>query len=805
MSRILIVDDDPKSLYMLESLLKGHEYKVMTAVNGKEAIKKARRSKPDLIISDFFMPTMDGFALCRECKTDDRLKDVPFIAYTATYTDPKDEELALGLGAARFLIKPVEPEVLLREVEQILAHSKAGRLPPPPEPAREEQYLREYNEALIRKMEKKVAQFQEANRALQESEAQFRAMFELASIGMAQADPQTGQWLRVNKKMCDITGYSAEEMLTMRVSEITYPEDRAADWAAFQRVVRGETADYRMEKRYIRKDGTRAWVNVNMTILRDADGQPFRTMATIEDITERKQAEEAIARSEERYRTLIESSTDYIYTVTVANGQVGQTVHGPGCLGVTGYTPEEYRADGQLWLRMVPDEDRPAVLQQAQSLTRGQKVGPLEHRLVHKDGSLRWVRNTPVLHFDTQGRLTGYEGLVQDITEHRKLLEQLLQSQKMEAIGMLAGGIAHDFRNQLTVIIGYGEMLTRRGLVKDKALECVQQILKAAERSAELSSQLLAFSRQQELRPEVVNVDNVIAGLSKSLVRMVGEDVRLSITPSVDVGNVRIDPGQFQQALVNLVVNARDAMPQGGQVAIETFSALLDEDFVRHNVGASTGPHVVVSVTDTGIGMDKDTLKKCFEPFFTTKPVGQGTGLGLSMVYGFVKQSNGYVSVQSEPGHGSTFQLYLPEVLDEAKRATAENAVADRLPDGSGTILLVEDEADVRHLVSQTLRECGYTVLEAASAEDTMPLIDRYEGPIDILVSDVVMPGMNGPELAARFLSKRPGTPVLYLSGYTGKALAIRGVLPAEVNLLRKPVRASDLARTVRKLLHDKR
>jgi CheY-like chemotaxis protein len=303
----------------------------------------------------------------------------------------------------------------------------------------------------------------------------------------------------------------------------------------------------------------------------------------------------------------------------------------------------------------------------------------------------------------------------------------------------------------------------------------------------------------------VVSLDNVIGGLAKSLSRMVGEDVRLSIVPCGSLGNVKVDPGQFQQALVNLVVNARDAMPMGGQLTIETSNVDVDRSLADQYLSILPGPYVMTAVSDSGIGMDKATLQRVFEPFFTTKPVGQGTGLGLSMVYGFVRQSGGHGSAYSEPGQGTTFKIYLPRVHEEltvGAEAKEESAV---LPTGTGTILVIEDDEAIREIVAQTLRECGYTVLKASGAKDGLPLGEHYDGRIDLLMCDVVMPGMSGPEIASKVLAARPGLPVLYISGYTGKALANRGVLPSDVNLLIKPFSSHALVAAVRRLLGEKK
>jgi PAS domain S-box-containing protein len=514
------------------------------------------------------------------------------------------------------------------------------------------------------------------------------------------------------------------------------------------------------------------------------------------------------------FRTLVESVTDYTYGVTVQDGRVVETTHGPGCLPVTGYSPEEVGADPELWFRMVHPRDQPAVFDQAAKLSSGQKTPPMEHRIIHRNGEIRWVRNTTVPRYDDRGQYTGYEGLIQDITEHSKLQEQFAKAQKMEAIGLQAGGVAHDFRNQLTVIKGYGEMLLRRSLVKDGGREPLEQILKAADRSATVAGQLLAFSRQQTLRPEVVSVNSLTGDMMKSLAHTLGEDIRLSVIPCGDLWDIREDSGQFQQALVNLVLNARDAMPRGGELTIETANIVLDEDFVRRRGGASAGRYVVLTVRDTGVGMDPETLSRVFEPFFTTKPVGEGTGLGLPMVHGFVAQSGGFIEVESRPtrpaGHpgapgravpgGTTFRLYFPAVEDVAESAQRPSQATD-LPRGSGTVLVVEDEDAIRRILLETLGECGYTVLTAGGAQEAMALVESAKVKIDLLITDVVMPGWSGAELANRFQAARPGAAVLMISGHTGKMLTGHGVTPPDVNLLIKPFSSQTLAQTVRKVL----
>jgi PAS domain S-box-containing protein len=421
-----------------------------------------------------------------------------------------------------------------------------------------------------------------------------------------------------------------------------------------------------------------------------------------------------------------------------------------------------------------------------------------------KDGEKRllawWCR---VLK-DAHGHVTGALSTAHDITERKRLEEQLRQAQKMEAIGQLAGGVAHDFRNQLAVIKGYAEMLQRRSLVKDEGREKLEHILKAVDRSATISGQLLAFSRRHTLVPEVVCIDSVAGDMMKSVAHMLGEDIRLSVMPCAGLWHVRMDIGLFQQALLNLVLNARDAMPQGGQLTVETGNIVLDNDSARQYVGASSGRYVVLTVRDNGAGMSPDILSHLFEPFFTTKPAGEGTGLGLAMVHGFIGQSGGFTAVESQLGQGTTFRIYFPAVEDIAQ-TTASPSPASDLPRGSGTILVVEDEEAIRQLLLQTLGECGYTVLTAGNAQEAMTLIEATKKKIDLLITDVVMPGWSGPELAKYFHAARPGMPVLMISGYTGKALTGHGVISSGVNLLPKPFSSQALAQAVQKVQNQRK
>jgi two-component system, cell cycle sensor histidine kinase and response regulator CckA len=529
--------------------------------------------------------------------------------------------------------------------------------------------------------------------------------------------------------------------------------------------------------------------------LRSMNGEIIGLVGISRDITDRKRAEEEIYKSEQRLRGHVEHTPlaviewDLEFRVTSWN---------PAAERIFGYSREE--AIGKHGSITVPPQFREHVDRVWADLLNQKGGARSTNDNITKDGrtiSCEWY-NTPLV--DDSGRVLGVASLVQDVTERVVLEDRLRQSQKMEAVGRLAGGVAHDFNNLLTVILGYTQLLMDGLPAGSRLAEGTAQIKSAADRAAGITRQLLAFSRKQVRSPRLIDLNNVMLNLDTMLRRLIGEDIEVLTVPAADLGTVKADPGQIEQVLMNLALNARDAMPTGGKLTLETSNVQLDDAYTREHRSVEPGRYVMLAVSDTGVGMSPETMAHIFEPFYTTKEPGKGTGLGLSTVYGVVKASGGYVWVYSELGHGTTFKIYLPRVDQPAQPLTGENRPTG-VQRGTETILLVEDDPQLNQLASSVLTHCGYKVLAAANPEEGLAVCRTHPHEIHLLVTDVVMPKMNGRQLAEQVARIRPSVKLLYVSGYTSNAIVHYGVLDAGLWFLPKPFSLAALVAKVREVL----
>jgi PAS domain S-box-containing protein len=632
-------------------------------------------------------------------------------------------------------------------------------------------------------------------------EESYRVFFERNPLPMWVYDTQTLRLLTVNDAAIEHYGYSRDEFLALTIRDIRPVEDipqLSHVLATIGLKFRSTSSTH-----HVRQDGSVIDVEIASHAIHFA-GRAAR-LVLAKDVTERKRTEAALIKAETRYRTLLESLPGIVY-VAEPNPPYA-TVYISPAIESLGYTRDEWLANPDHWMRSLHPDDRERVLEQtAAAHTRGQGV-TYEYRMLARDGEVHWIHDQGLFVRDAEGVATSWQGVLTDITEQKRAEEalrqgeaRLLQSQKMEAVGQLAGGVAHDFNNLLTVINCHTQFLLDATDTSDPQREDVEEIQRAARRAAALTRQLLAFSRKQLLQPRVLDLNTVVANLEPMLQRLIGEDVHMAMIRAPSYCGVMADPGQLEQVLVNLAVNARDAMPSGGMLTIEVASADFEASAGRWQT-VPAGSYNVISVSDTGCGMDDEVQSHLFEPFFTTKKQGKGTGLGLPTVYGIVKQSGGHLWVQSEPGHGSTFRIYLPRVAAEAGRPTPAAAMPQIAAGGSETILLVEDEEGVRALAQRVLERHGYTVLEARHGADALRIAASFDGRIDLVLTDVVMPEMGGREMVEALTASRTDVLALFMSGYTDDDIIRRGLLDPGLAFLQKPFTSNALARAVRDLL----
>ena len=634
-----------------------------------------------------------------------------------------------------------------------------------------------------------------AEAELRASEKQYRRLFEAAKDGILILDAETGRVIDANPFMTELTGYDRHDFLGRHLWEIGPFRDTDASKASFAKLQAQE---------YVRHDDLPLKTRDGRTVEVEFVSNVYLVNAkrliqcNIRDVTERKRAEGDLHMRERA----IEAVSQGILITDPGKPDNPIVYVSQGFTSMTGYMSQEALGRPCRFLQ-GPGTD-PAAVTTLREAVRDGRACAVELLNFRKDGTPFWnnLAISPVK--DAAGRVTNFVGVQTDVTARRQLESQFLQAQKMEAVGRLAGGIAHDFNNLLSVILSYAEMIGD-DLKPDEPLRLdIQEIRTAALRATDLTRQLLAFSRQQVLETRVLSLNQVLAGMEKMVARLLGADIEVTLLPAAGLGHVRSDPGQVEQIIMNLAVNARDAMRHGGNLTIETANVELDEDYARIHHEVRPGSYVVMAVSDTGDGMDKETLARIFEPFFTTKDKGKGTGLGLATVFGIVKQSGGHIFVYSEPAKGSTFKIYFPRVGAAVEALPAAQAAPE--PDHSGgTILLVEDEDQVRSLARTILRRQGYVVLVAPNGGEALLICEQHGGNIDLLLTDVVLPRMSGRQLSERLAPLRPAMRVLYMSGYTDDAILQHGIIDSGVAFLQKPFTPTSLMRKVSEVLQSKR
>ena len=970
--RILIVEDKADHLYMLETLLKSGGYEVISVANGKEALEKLFSEGADMIISDILMPVMDGFQLCQKIRADDTLKHVPFIFYTATYTDEKDEEFALELGADKFLRKPTEPDEFLKIIKGVIRDVEEGEFRPQ-EPAlrKTEETFELYSERLVKKLEKKMLDLEkeitERKRAeesvkrlnlvlhairtvnqliirekdlgrllqgtcdnLTENRGYYNAWIALLDdtgrlVAMAQSglgkefssiveqlkngemtdcmkkaqmqsqivvtkDPFTtctdcplakryrgrggltvrlehegkiygllivsipgdfvtdeeeqslfeevagdiayalhaielekereqererlslvldtsldgfwlcdlkGGFLQVNDSYCEMIGYTREELLTMSISDIEVIEKPEMTIQHIKRVI--EQGYDRFETRHRRKDGKILDVEISTNYIHLVEGQLF---VFVRDISDRKQAEDALRESEEKYRLLVDNATDAILMLDKERRIVSCN---QAFLDLFGYDKDEVEGRS---VRIIHQSDESFRFFGDTIYPEVKKVGffMTEWKFKHRDGAILPVETTTSTIFLPDGSVKGYVAIIRDIRERKraeeereKLQAQLQQAQKMEAIGTLAGGIAHDFNNILMAIIGHAELAETKLAADSDAIDNLNHVKNAGNRARRLIQQILAFSRMGEEERIPLSLTPLVKEALKFLKSTLPTSVEIREHIEKDPGVIEADATKVHQIVMNLCTNAAHAMrEEGGTLDVKLTRVEVDRQTALQYHQLPIGPHVRLTVTDTGCGMDSETLDHIFDPYFTTKEVGEGTGLGLTVVHGIVSTHGGAITVESEPGKGTTIHVYFPIIEKDEK---LQEKLEGPLPTGNERILFVDDEQVIVDLAEEMLKQLGYDVVTKKSSVEALELFRADPGRFDLVITDMTMPKMTGDQLAWEVLKDRPNMPIILCTGFSPKISMEKSKEIGIKAFVMKPLVRRDMANTVRKIL----
>jgi PAS domain S-box-containing protein len=770
---VLIVDDDPVQLRLSAMQLELAGFKVSCCSNARTAIEMAHADRPDVIMSDVLMDDADGFALCRMVRLDEGLKTTPVVLVSAHFHDRDDRELALQVGAQALVGRTTdhssEIEALRASVgSQPLAVEAVAEMPPL------------YSVRMARQLSRMLKKSQSA-------EARYRALIDHANDAIAVLG-DNGEMLEVNRRMTEMLGLPAAQLIGRSLHDFVVPEarDGAVDEACAHPIRRA--------------DGTIVYISFSAAPV-ELEGRT--TILSIgRDETVRVEHVRALRRTDQTYRSLVENLPDAVWTARPDGTLLFLSSNISKIIGLSAQevTAESVEARFE---RIVP-EDREHVRAGFKALLTHDTLFDVEYRMERPTGELVWVRNRATTS-RVDGRVDQIVGVLSDISARRRLEDQLRQAQKMEAVGQLTGGIAHDFNNMLAVVLANCHFLVDDLPEADLRRADALEILRSAERAAALTKQLLALSRRQVLEPTTLNLNTVIDSLKAMLGRLIGEDISLTITSTPGLGSIRADAGQVEQVIMNLVVNARDAMPMGGTVSIATSNGSIEAATAEASqLQLPAGRYVLITVSDSGSGMDEATQRHMFEPFFTTKEKGKGTGLGLSTSYGIIRQSGGAIRVASEVGRGSVFTVYLPRV-DADDQPKARRPAEAKTFAGAESILVIEDDAPVRNAVQRMLSSYGYQVMVAENAEQAVQLAKNASKPISLVLSDVIMPGPSGPHAVEAIQTDNPLIKVLYMSGHTDHA-ALRDVtLSGQAEFIQKPFSPQMLAKRVRATLDVKR
>ena len=978
--KVLLAEDNEETLNLFEKLPRVGGYEVVCARNGIEALEKLRVDPVDMIISDIFMPKMDGFRLCIECKKDDALNSIPVVLMSSEYFEEKDENFAQSIGAERFIRRPIEPKEFIGIITDVIkkqqegTHKKRKVLM-----IDERSCLIEYNERLLNRLEHKVSELEQeiserkrAEEALKQKSIDFgervkelHCLYEIAILNAApdksidevfeeaahlippawyypeitcariafgehefmsdnfretpwrlsanifvlgkklgavdvfllekKYTKDNALFLKEERTLIDALANQfgqmaarqmAEEQLKLHETKLKLQLDlyRMADatekeimafsieaskiatqsqfaligtmsadetmliiraWssgvmeqcAVTEKPIQFNVAEAGLWGEMVRKrrpiivndyetctELKKGYPEGHVPIKRflgvpifSADrivavaavanksaeytGSDVRALTTqlheMWSLVEHNRIDEALRESEGRFRQITEAIEE-VFWLTSLDGQTILYVS-PAFEKVWGRSCADLYAHSQLWSESILPDDAPKAQLVLEALAQGVPYD-IEFRILRPDGTVRWINDRGYALRDVSGQVSVLSGVSLDITERKKLEAQLLQSQKMEAIGQLAGGIAHDFNNIITGIIGFSALIDMHMAQDDPQRDHLNHVLICADRAADLTKSLLAFGRKQIMNPQPIDLNRIISKTEKFLKRIIGEDIDIRMILHQNELVVHADSGQIEQVLMNLATNARDAMPHGGTLSIETSAVEINADFIRAHGYGEPGEYALVSISDNGMGMDGTTCKRLFEPFFTTKELGKGTGLGLPIVYGIVKQHNGYINVYSEPGVGTTFTIYLP-LLREDALLKANPVEEEVLKGGTETILVADDDATVLSLTEKVLKQFGYTVITAVDGVDAVAKFSDNRDKISLVILDVIMPNRNGKETFDEIRAMCPDMKALFISGYTADIIHKRGTLDKSLEFLTKPIRPMNLLRKVRDLL----